>query len=129
MVYKLENITYFFYDNAEDDSRVSHPIETFWGSFLGGVQSDGYVVYKHLPEVQSQNEFILCWAHVRNKFAMIYESNKDMNADWFVKKIGELYRIESECVLKRLKPDEIRKRRCNPHSDSPTHKGRKVAGQ
>ncbi len=51
LVNKLENITYFFYDNEEDDSRGSRPIETFLGSFLGSIQSDGYVVYKHLAEV------------------------------------------------------------------------------
>ena len=51
LVNKLENITYFFYDNEEDDSRGSRPIETFLGSFLGSIQSDGYVVYKPLAEV------------------------------------------------------------------------------
>ena len=51
LVNKLENITYFFYDNEEDDSRRSRPIETFLGSYLGSIQSDGYVVYKHLAEV------------------------------------------------------------------------------
>ena len=51
LVNKLENNTYFFYDNEEDDSRGSRPIETFLGSFLGSIQSDGYVVYKHLAEV------------------------------------------------------------------------------
>lgn len=111
LVNKLENITYFFYDNDEDDSRGSRPIETFLGSFLGSIQSDGYVVYKHLAKVNPQCEFILCWAHVRNKFAMTYEINKDANADWFVQKIGELYMVEAECILKRLKPHEIKKRR------------------
>lgn len=35
-----------------------------------------------------------------NKFAITNEANKDMNADWFIWKIGELYRIEAECLLK-----------------------------
>lgn len=112
LVNKLENITYFFYDNDENDSRGSRPIETFLGNFLGSIQSDGYVVYKHLAEVNPKCEFILCWAHVRNKFAMTFEANKDANAEWFVLKIGELYKIEAECILKRLKPHEIRRRRC-----------------
>lgn len=111
LVNKLENITYFFYDNDENDSRGNRPIESFLGGFLGSVQSDGYVVYKHLAKVNPKNEFLLCWAHVRNKFAMTYESNKDLNADWFVRKTSELYMIEAECILKRLSLDEIRKRR------------------
>lgn len=60
LVNKLENITYFFYDNDEDDSRGSRSI-----------QSDGYVVYKHLAEVNPQCEFIICWAHVSNKFTCV----------------------------------------------------------
>ena len=84
LVNKLENVTYFFYDNEEDDSCGSRPIETFLGSFLGSIQSDGYVVYKHLAEVTPHCEFILCWAHVRNKFAMTFEANKDADAEWFV---------------------------------------------
>lgn len=28
--------------------------------FLGSVQSDSYLVYKHLADVNPQNEFILC---------------------------------------------------------------------
>ncbi len=111
LVNKPENVTYFFYDNDEDDSRGSRPIETFLGGFLGSIQSDGYVVYKHLAEVNPQCEFILCWAHVRNKFAMTFEANKDADADWFVRKIGELYKIEAECILRRLKPHEIKKQR------------------
>ena len=111
LVNKPENVTYFFYDNDEDDSRGSRPIETFLGGFLGSIQSDGYVVYKHLAEVNPQCEFILCWAHVRNKFAMTFEANKDADADWFVRKIGELYKIEAECILRHLKPHEIKKRR------------------
>lgn len=103
--------TYFFYDNDEDDNRGSRPIETFLGSFLGSIQSESYVVYKYLAEINPQCEFILCWAYVRNKFAMTYEANKDANAEWFVQKTGELYMIEAECILKRLKPHEIKKQR------------------
>ncbi|WP_297907999.1 transposase [uncultured Parabacteroides sp.] len=76
------------------------------------MQSDGYVVYKHLAEVNPKCEFILCWAHVCNEFAMIFEANKDADAEWFVQKIGELYKIKAECILKRLKSHEIKNRRC-----------------
>lgn len=37
-----------------------------------------------------QYEFILCWAHMSNKFALTFEANKDADAEWFVMKIGEL---------------------------------------
>ena len=109
LVNKLENITYFFYDNEEDDRPVAAVLlKLSWEAY----KSDGYMVYKHLAEVNPQCEFILCWAHVRNKFAMTFETNKDATAEWFVLKIGELYKIEAECILKRLKPHEIKKQRC-----------------
>ena len=38
---------------------------------------------------------MLCWAHVRNRFESAFLSAKDKIADWFVKKIAELYRIEN----------------------------------
>ena len=54
---------------------------------------------------------MLCWAHVRNRFESAFLSAKDKIADWFVKKIAELYRIENECILARKTPKEIWKRR------------------
>ena len=38
---------------------------------------------------------MLCWAHVRNRLESAFLSAKDKIADWFVKKIAELYRIEN----------------------------------
>lgn len=49
--------------------------------------------------------------HVRNKFALTFETNKDADAEWFVMKIGKLYKIKAECILRRLKSHEIKKLR------------------
>lgn len=48
LVNKLDCLVYFLYDNDENDSRGCRPIEEFLGDFNGSIQSDGYVVYKHL---------------------------------------------------------------------------------
>ena len=111
LVNKAEQITYFFYDNDENDSRGTRPIQTFLGDFLGSIQSDGYVVYKELAKDNPANEHLMCWAHVRNKFEAVYKACKDADADQFVKLIATLYNIEAECLLNRYSPEQIKKRR------------------
>ena len=111
LVNKAEQITYFFYDNDENDSRGKRPIQTFLGDFLGSIQSDGYVVYKELSKDNPANEHLMCWAHVRNKFEAVYKACKDNDADVFVKLIATLYQIEAECLLNHYTPEQIKKRR------------------
>lgn len=111
LVNKAEQITYFFYDNDENDSRGKRPIQAFLGDFLGTIQSDGYVVYKELTKDNPANEHLMCWAHVRNKFESVYKSCKDDNADRFVQLIAMLYQVEAECLLNRYTPEQIKKRR------------------
>lgn len=111
LVNKTEQITYFFYDNDENDSRGKRPIQAFLGDFLGTIQSDGYVVYKELTKDNPANEHLMCWAYVRNKFESVYKSCKDDNADRFVQLIAMLYQVEAECLLNRYTPEQIKKRR------------------
>lgn len=111
-VNKAEGITYFFYDNDKNDSRGLRPIENFLGAFeTGTIQSDAYVVYELLTNGNENLKHVLCWAHVRNRFEEAFLSSKDAIADWFVKTIAELYRIETECILARMTPDMIKERR------------------
>lgn len=112
LVNKAEGITYFFYDNDKNDSRGLRPIENFLGAFeTGTIQSDAYVVYELLTNGNEKLKHVLCWAHVRNRFEEAFQSSKDAIADWFVKTIAELYRIENECILARMTPDKIKERR------------------
>lgn len=112
LVNKSEGITYFFYDNEKNDSRGFRPIENFLGAFeTGTIQSDAYVVYELLTNGKEKLKHVLCWAHVRNRFEEAFRSTKDAIADWFVKTIAELYRIENECLLARMTPDKIKERR------------------
>lgn len=117
IVNKAAKITYFLYDNDENDSRGKRPIETFLGDYSGSIQSDGYTVYKHLTLSEGELTHIMCWAHVRNKFEQAFRYCKDLNADWFVKKIGELYRIEAECIIAHMDAAQIKERRNKPDVD------------
>lgn len=111
LVNKAKQITYFFYDNDENDSRGKRPIQTFLGDFLGTIQSDDYVVYKELTKDNPANEHLMCWAHVRNKFESVFKACKDSDADTFVQLIASLYRVEAECLMNCYTPQQIKKRR------------------
>lgn len=119
LVNKAEGITYFFYDNDKNDSRGLRPIENFLGAFeTGTIQSDAYIVYELLTNGNEKLKHVLCWAHVRNRFEEAFQSSKDAIADWFVKTIGELYSIETECILARMTPEQIKERRNKKDVDS-----------
>ena len=112
IVNKITKVTYFLYDNDENDSRGLRPLQEFLGEFAGAIQSDGYVVYTQLtkkhPELIKHLE---CWAHVRTKFKNAFKVSNDPMADWFVKQIGRLYLFEAECFLKGLSAEETKYRR------------------
>lgn len=112
IVNKITKVTYFLYDNDENDSRGLRPLQEFLGEFAGAIQSDGYVVYTQLtkkhPELIKHLE---CWAHVRTKFKNAFKVSNDPMADWFVKQIGRLYLVEAECFLKGLSSEETKYRR------------------
>lgn len=99
------------YDNDENDSRGCRPIEEFLGDFKGSIQSDGYVVYKHLSRTNPENVHLLCWAHVRAKFKYAEEISKDPDAAWFVEQIGLLYMVEAENIPLHRTADGIKLRR------------------
>ena len=111
LVNKLDGLVYFLYDNDENDSRGCRPIEEFLGDFKGSIQSDGYVVYKHLSRTNPENVHLLCWAHVRAKFKYAEEINKDPDAAWFVEQIGLLYMVEAENIKFHRTVNEIKLRR------------------
>ena len=112
VVNKITKVTYFLYDNDENDSRGLRPLQEFLGEFAGAIQSDGYVIYTQLtkkhPELIKHLE---CWAHVRTKFKNAFKVSNDPMADWFVKQIGRLYLVEAECFLKGLSAEETKYRR------------------
>ncbi len=112
IVNKITKVIYFLYDNDEDDSRGTRPIQEFLGEFAGAIQSDGYIVYTKLakkhPELIKHLE---CWAHVRTRFRNAFKVTKDPIAGWYVEQIGRLYLIESECLLKGLSAEETKQYR------------------
>ena len=61
LVNKLSGLVYFLYDNDANDNRDCLPIEDFLGDFTGSMQSDVYVVYKHLARSNPEHVHLFCW--------------------------------------------------------------------
>lgn len=111
LINKIEQVTYFLYDNDENDSRGYRPISSFLSDFKGAVGTDAYVVYRQLCQEHPDIEHCLCWAHVRAKFQYALEISKEADAEWYRNQIDYLYLVEGENIINNLSPDEIRKRR------------------
>lgn len=111
IVNKKTQVTYFLYDNDENDSRGMRPIKSFLMDYSGAIQSDGYTVYRQLCKNNPNLIHLLCWAHVRAKFKYAEKNGNHPLAVWFINRIGLLYLIESECLLKGLSASETKERR------------------
>ena len=84
------------------DRRGEHPREHL-RSFSGTLQADAYAGFHHLYEGGRIQE-AACWAHVRRKFYDLQVAHASPLAAEALKRIGELYAIESE--IRGRPPDE-----------------------
>ncbi len=89
------------------DRRGEHPREHL-RSFSGTLQADAYAGFHHLYEGGRIQE-AACWAHVRRKFYELQVAHASPLAAEALKRIGELYAIESE--IRARPPDERRQAR------------------
>ena len=85
------------------DRRGEHPREHL-RSFRGTLQADAYAGFHHLYEGGRIQE-AACWAHVRRKFYDLQVAHASPLAAEALKRIAELYAIESEI---RGRPPEER---------------------
>jgi transposase len=89
------------------DRRGEHPRKHL-RSFSGILQADAYAGFHHLYEGGRIQE-AACWAHVRRKFYELQVAHASPLAAEALKRIGELYAIESE--IRARPPDERRQAR------------------
>ena len=108
---KIEGVIYFLYDNDENDSRGTRPINTFLGDFKGTIMSDAYIVYRQLVREHPDLIHCLCWSHVHNKFESALEISGEEDAAWFVNQINYLYLVENENIIAERTAQEIVTRR------------------
>ena len=89
------------------DRRGEHPREHL-RNFSGILQADAYAGFHHLYE-GGQIQEAACWAHVRRKFYDLQVAHASPLAAEALKRIAELYAIESE--IRGRPPDERRQAR------------------
>jgi transposase len=63
--------------------------------FKGTMQCDGYTAYASYARRKKHIQLAACWAHARRKFYEAREQDPGV-ANWLLRQIGHLYRIERE---------------------------------
>ena len=89
------------------DRKAERPISHLVG-FKGILQVDGYDGYRALAE-RGDVQLAFCWAHVRRRFYELAVAGPAPIASEALKRIGELYTVETEC--RGRSADERRERR------------------
>jgi transposase len=89
------------------DRKAERPI-THLAGFKGILQVDGYGGYRALAE-RGDVQLAFCWAHVRRRFYELAVAGPAPIASEALKRIGELYTVETEC--RGRSADERRERR------------------
>ncbi|MDI7218777.1 IS66 family transposase [Leptospira santarosai] len=90
-----------------EPSRSTKFLEEWISNFEGIIQTDGFQSYDSLLEAKSKILHAGCWNHARRKFFEILKSDaKNAQAQWIVKKIGNLYAIESKARETNLNSEE-----------------------
>ena len=86
--------------------------------FRGTLQADGYAGFNRLYE-DGRIQEAACWAHARRKFYELHQAHASPVAEEALKRIGQLYEIESE--IRGRPPDErvaVRRAKARPLVDS-----------
>jgi transposase len=84
------------------DRSGKHPMQHL-ASFKGTLQADAYAGFNRLYDSGDVSE-AACWAHVRRKFFDIEQAHASPLAGEALKRIAELYAVESE--IRGRSPDE-----------------------
>jgi len=78
--------------------------EEFLQSFRGALQTDGYVAY-NIYEKKQNITLLACMAHARRKFEQA-KNNDPERAEYVLKRMQKLYRVEREAREKELTHDQ-----------------------
>jgi transposase len=71
--------------------------------FKGTVQCDGYAAYASFARNKEHIQLAACWAHARRKFYEARDQDPRI-ANWLLRQIGHLYRIERKLRDNRSRP-------------------------
>lgn len=106
----VNNLVLFSYQRSRSGQSMTEHL----GDFKGKLQVDGYSAYEKLGSDPAMTLFG-CWAHARRKFEQA-SKNGQKEADFILKDIQDLYKIERQCRDEKLDHDQrvqIRKEKSN----------------
>ena len=94
-------------------SRAHTIPKAFWGGFKGYLHSDGFSGYQTLFKDETvQMQGLHCWAHTRRKFIdAAKQSKKATLANWAVKEIAELYKLEKQFKKQNYSAQQVYEQR------------------
>ena len=110
LVNKKERIVIYYYDNGSRGRKVLK--ELIGDHDIKALQSDGYNVYLYLDNELVDLEHLCCMAHARAKFKYAADQG-DLDALFFLDRIGELYELERTYREMELEPNDIKEARNN----------------
>lgn len=106
LVNKLAKVVIYCYDNG---SRSRDVLKHILGdSQVKALQSDGYNVYMYLDDKLIDTEHLCCMAHARAKFKYAQEQGDDVDADYILEQIAQLYNLERQYEEGKLSPEQIK---------------------
>lgn len=90
-------------------SRGHQIPKKFWSGFSGYLHTDGFSAYQTLFKDPSEHiQGIHCFAHARRKFMDAKkQSKKAILANWAVKEIAKLYKLEKRFSQENFSPQQI----------------------
>ena len=102
----LNGLVLFDYRKGRGMHGPKERLETFSGL----LQCDGYGVYKSIAQKREDISLISCLAHIRRKFFEAKEHHPNL-ANYALKEIQKLYKIERECSEEELSVEQITQKR------------------
>ena len=106
------SFVYQYFPNRAHDIAVD-----FFADFKGYLHCDGYQAYDTLSARNKQVTQVGCWYHARRKFAEAAKASKKTGiADWFLKQIQRLAKIEKFITENLSSAEEIKSYR---HTHAP----------
>lgn len=103
----VERLVLFHYDEG---SRAGRVIEELARNFRGYFQCDGFGGYETAFKANPDVTLVNCMAHIRRHFEQALGENKEM-AEYAIREIQNLYKIEHLCDKEGCTPDERKARR------------------
>lgn len=84
-------------------SRAAECLKQMLDPFKGTVQCDAYIAYSSYAKKRTDLILAGCWAHARRKFVEAQEESPVL-ANWFLRQIQLLYRVETDLRKSAIGP-------------------------